>query len=394
MGFLVMNDCGVARSVELLKTLVGFDTTSHLSNLALIDFVVGYLDGLGVPSTLVHSEDKTKANLYATVGPAHKSGVMLSGHTDVVPVKGQNWDTDPFDMTEIDGRLYGRGTADMKGFLAVVLSRVPEMVAADLKTPIHIAFSYDEEVGCVGVRRLLHIMEGMDTRPAMCIIGEPTNMSVGIAHKGKMAARVRVKGLESHSSLPGNGVNAVEYAAELIGFIRQLAKDLSQQGPFDHSFETPFSTLQTGVVSGGTAVNIVPNYCEFDFEIRNIPDQDIESLYQQVVNFAKIELEPAMQAVAPCCGIEFEQLSSYPGLLTPADAEIVGFVKTLLDEEAAVGTIAFGTEGGLFSDKLGIPTVVCGPGRIEEAHKPNEYVFLEQLAKSEKMVAKLIHTLS
>ena len=382
------------QSVELLDKLIAFDTTSHLSNLKLIDFVVNYLDQLGVASTLVHNEEKTKANLYATIGPQDKGGVMLSGHTDVVPVKGQNWDTDPFQMVEKEGLLYGRGTADMKGFLAVVLSKVPQMLAADLKTPVHLAFSYDEEIGCVGVRRLLDMMEGLPVKPAMCIIGEPTNMSVGVAHKGKMAARVHFKGLESHSSLPGNGLNAIEYAAELMVFIRRLAKQLSEEGPFDDSFETPYSTLQTGVVSGGSAVNIVPNFCQFDFEIRNIPAQDIETLYQQIVDYAKTELEPAMKAANSECAIEFEVLSDYPGLLTAADAEVVSFVKQLLDGEVTVGTIAFGTEGGLFSKRLGIPTVVCGPGRIEEAHKPNEFVGIEQLKKSEKMIENLIEALS
>lgn len=388
-----MSNVNDLSSQALLEKLVAFDTTSHLSNLALIDFVVDYLNSNGVESTLVFSGDQRKANLYATIGPKDIGGVMLSGHTDVVPVKGQAWDSDPFAVLEKEGRLYGRGTADMKGFIAVVLSRIPQMVAADLKTPIHLAFSYDEEIGCVGVRRLLHMMEGLDVKPAMCIIGEPTEMTVGLAHKGKMAGRVKVSGLESHSSLPGNGVNAIEFAAELVSYIRRLANQLQQQGPFDESFETPYSTLQTGVIRGGSAVNIVPNYCEFDFEIRNIPAQDIEDLYQQIVVYAQAELEPRMQAVNKGCGIQFERLSSYPGLLTPANAQIVAFVKSLL-ENPTTGTIAFGTEGGLFSQQLGIPTVVCGPGRIKEAHKPNEFVAITELEKSERMVDNLIQSLT
>ncbi|NIB41086.1 acetylornithine deacetylase [Pseudomaricurvus alkylphenolicus] len=382
-----------ADSISLLQQLVAFDTTSHLSNLALIDFIVDYLKGFGVESQRVFSENKSKANLYATIGPKDIPGVMLSGHTDVVPVKGQSWDTNPFTVVEKDGALFGRGTADMKGFIAVVLSRVPQMVEADLKTPIHLAFSYDEEIGCVGVRRLLHMMEGLPVKPAMCIIGEPTEMSVGVAHKGKIAARVKVRGVESHSSLPQNGVNAIEYAAELIAYIRRYARQLAQKGPFDSSFETPYSTLQTGVIQGGSAVNIVPNSCEFDFEIRNIPLQNIEELFHKVEAFARDELQPTMRSEHKQSGITIERLSSYPGLLTPANAEIVRFVKKLANQDK-VGTIAFGTEGGLFSETLGIPTVVCGPGSIVQAHKPNEYIRVPQLRRAEQMIDRLISSLS
>lgn len=379
--------------IELLKTLVAFDTTSHLSNLEMIEYIVAYLKGLGVESTLVHNVEKTKANLYATIGPQGVSGVLLSGHTDVVPVKGQNWSSDPFELVEKKARLFGRGAADMKGFIAVVLSLVPKMLAAELKTPIHLAFSYDEEIGCVGVRRLISMMEGLAVKPGMCIIGEPTHMSLGVAHKGKLAARVNVRGLESHSSLPANGVNAVEYAAELIVFIRQLANQFAENGPFDESFSTPFSTLQTGVVTGGSAVNIVPNTCQFKFEIRNIPAQNIDSIYQQIQDFAKQKLEPRMRQENQLCTIDFDVLSDYPGLLTGADEKIVNFVKGLLGAPV-VGTIAFGTEGGLFSERLGIPTVICGPGRIEQAHKPDEYVEMDQLKQSEAMIENLILALA
>lgn len=388
-----MSDSQAVDSVELLKTLVAFDTTSHLSNMALIDYVMDYLSRYGVESTLVYSEDKSKANLYATIGPQDKPGVMLSGHTDVVPVKGQAWDSDPFAVLEKDQRLYGRGTADMKGFIAVALAKVPQMLAADLKTPVHLAFSYDEEIGCVGVRRLLHMMEGLPVKPGMCIIGEPTHMSVGIAHKGKIAARVKVTGLESHSSLPGNGVNAIEFGADLVSYIRRLANQHATNGPFDHSFETPYSTLQTGVIKGGSAVNIVPNACEFDFEIRNIPAQDIEDIYADIERYATAELVPQMQKVGADTGITLERLSSYPGLLTAPSEAVVSFVQGLVGAEKT-GTIAFGTEGGLFSKQLGIPTVVCGPGRIEEAHKPNEFVAIDQLREAESMIDNLIIALA
>ncbi len=380
-------------SLDLIKRLIAFDTTSAKSNLALIDFVRGYLDGHGVASELVFDADGGKANLYATIGPADRPGVMLSGHSDVVPVAGQAWDSDPFDVAERDGRLYGRGTADMKSFIAVVLAQVPRMVARGLETPVHLAFSYDEEVGCVGVRRLLAMLRALPVKPAMCIVGEPTGMTVVVAHKGKRALRVRVRGLECHSSLAPAGVNAVDYAAELIVFIRRLAARAAADGPFDPAFEVAHTTLHSGTIRGGTALNIVPKDCEFAFEIRNLPGDDPEALVAEIQTYARDRLEPAMQVVNSATGFTFEELSGYPGLDTDPGEEVVTFVKSLVGANDH-GKITFGTEGGLFRREVGIPTVVCGPGHIAQAHKPNEWIGLDQISLCEAFITRLIDRLS
>ena len=379
-------------SVELIEKLVAFDTTSSKSNLQLIEFVQSYLASYDVQSTLVFDQTHLKANLYATIGPQDRGGVMLSGHTDVVPVDGQNWTTDPFAVTRKDNALYGRGTADMKTFIAAVLAAVPYFVTSDLSTPIHFAFSYDEEIGCVGVRRLIELVSGLPIRPALCIVGEPTNMSVVNSHKGKLAYRVSVTGREAHSSLPLIGVNAVDYAAELIVFIRKLAKDISIRGPFADGFDVNYTTLHTGNVRGGGALNIVPNACEFEFEIRNIPDQDPHSIAEQIRSYVNSVLIPEMKLVDEQCGIEFIKLSGYPGMFTPATEKVVNFVRSLTGE-SDTKKISFGTEGGLFAERLGIPTVICGPGSIEQAHKANEFIELSQVALIEAMLVRLVNEL-
>ncbi|MEE9479496.1 MAG: acetylornithine deacetylase [Kiloniellales bacterium] len=380
-------------SVALIEKLIAFETISMTPNLDLIEFVRGYLEQLGVRSELVFSEDRQQANLYATVGPENTPGVMLSGHSDVVPVKGQAWDSDPFKVRESDGRLYGRGTCDMKSFIAVVLAHVPLMLERGLKTPVHLAFSYDEEIGCVGVRRLIAMLKDLPVRPAMCVVGEPTGMKVIVAHKGKRALRVRARGLECHSSLPTAGVNAIDYAAELIGFIRTLAGRAAEQGPFDPEFEVAYTTLHTGTVRGGTALNIVPKDCAFEFEIRNLPDEDPEALVDEIKEYARERLEPEMQAVDPAAGFDFEDLSGYPGLDTDPGAEVVRFVQSLAGANDH-GKMAFGTEAGLFHRRVDVPTVVCGPGFIEQAHKPNEFIALEQVALCETFMERLIDRLS
>ena len=379
-------------SRKFIDRLVAFDTTSHRSNLDLIHAISDYLAEYGIHSQLVFNVEHTKANLYATIGPQDHAGVMLSGHTDVVPVAGQDWSSDPFTVVEKEGELYGRGTADMKSFIAIVLAYVPQLAEANLETPVHLAFSYDEEIGCVGVRRLLDMMEGMPVKPAMCIVGEPTGMQVVNAHKGKLAQRARITGLEAHSALPHLGVNAVDYAAELIVFIRRLAQELEENGPCEEGFEVACTTIHTGMVSGGTALNVVPGSCELDFEIRNIPGQDPEPLLQQIVEYAENELEPEMKAINKHCGFEFEHLSGYPGMFTEPDAKVIGFVKALTDMEG-VKKISYGTEGGLFTERLGIPTVVCGPGSIEQAHKADEFISLEQVGRMELFMVRLIDVL-
>lgn len=382
-----MSDALVSRS--LIETLVAFDTTSHKSNMQMIEFIRDYLAQLNVESHLVFDKSGGKANLYATLGPTDRPGVMLSGHTDVVPVDGQDWHTDPFEVVEKEGRLYGRGTSDMKSFIAVVLAHVPAILERDLQTPVHLAFSYDEETGCIGVRRLIDMLNGLAVKPAMCIIGEPTMMKVVTAHKGKRSARAVVNGLECHSSLAPQGVNAVNYAAELMVFISQLAQRSADEGPFDNDYDVAHTTLHTGTVSGGTALNIVPRECTFEFEIRNLPGVDPEALLDEVKAYARDELEPRMHAVDASSGIVFEDLPSYPGLETDPEAEVVTLAKSLTQANDHI-KIAFGTEGGLFQHNAHIPSVVCGPGSIAQAHKPNEFIALEQVAACEQFLERLI----
>ena len=378
-------------SLDMVGRLVAMDTTSRNSNLQIIDFIRDYLGKLGIESQLVHDETGAKANLYATLGPTDKPGIALSGHTDVVPIDGQEWSSDPWTITERGKRLFGRGTADMKSFLGVVLTKVPEMVKRKPSTPIHLIFSYDEEVGCVGVRRLLEMFRHMPIRPRACIIGEPTEMKVIVGHKGKMSMRCHVRGKECHSSLAPQGVNAVEYAAEVITRLRAMARHVTKHGPFDEHFDVTHSTIHTGTVHGGTALNIVPKDCHFDFEFRYVPGVDPEALMAEVRSFAEDELLPTMHAVDPATGFSWEPLSSFPGLDTPVDSEVVAFVKSLTGANS-VSKVAFGTEAGLFQE-TGIPTVICGPGNIAQAHKPDEWIELEQIALCEAFMGRLMDRL-
>ena len=378
-----------ATTFELIQRLVSFDTTSRESNLELIAFVEDYLHGFGIVTRRVLSEDGAKANLYATIGPADTPGIMLSGHTDVVPVDGQTWASDPFAVREREGKLYGRGTADMKSFIAVVLANAPAMAKRDLKIPIHFAFSYDEEIGCIGVRRLIEAINDMPVRPAMCIVGEPTDMRVVIGHKGKLSIRAHVRGYEAHSSLAPQGVNAIEYAAELIGRLGVIARRMAEEGPFDPLYDITFTTVHTGVISGGTALNIVPRDCSFEFEFRHLAEVDPGNLLREITDFARDTLEPRMHKVQPGTGFTFEEMSTIPALDLTGDEEIVNLAKALTGQNDHA-KVAYGTEAGLFQTRAGIPTVICGPGRIGEAHKPDEFVSLEQVARCEDFIHRLI----
>jgi acetylornithine deacetylase len=371
----------------MVEKLVAFDTTSRNSNLELVEFVRAYLARYGVECRLVHDTSGKKANLYATLGPADQPGIALSGHTDVVPVDGQAWDTDPWKVTRQDGRLYGRGVSDMKSFVAIVLTFVPEFMRRGLKTPINLALSYDEEVGCLGVRRLLEVLREMPVKPWACIIGEPTSMKVTVSHKGKKSIRCHVHGLEAHSSLAPNAVNAVEYAAEVIVKLRAMGRRFATEGPFDNEFDVAHTTVHTGIVHGGTALNIVPKDCRFDFEFRYLPGVDPEALYDEVRAFAE-KLVPEMKAVTPDAGFSWSEISAFPGLDTPESAEIVVLAKALAQANATV-KVAFGTEAGLIQE-AGMPAIVCGPGSIDQAHKPNEFVAISQLAQCEAFMDRLL----
>ncbi|MHA2938853.1 acetylornithine deacetylase [Vibrio sp. RC27] len=379
-------------TIDMLKQLIHFDTTSINSNLELMNYVTEYLNSYGVESTLIYDEDGKKANLFATIGPAGISGVMLSGHTDTVPVTGQNWTKEPFTLSEENGRFYGRGTSDMKGFVATVLGAVPKMVAQELQIPIHLAFSYDEEIGCIGVRSLIDMLKNSPTKPAVCIIGEPTSMNVVTSHKGKLAAKVTVTGKECHSGMAPQGVNAVNYAARLVSWLENVAIEKQTNGPFEEGYEIPYSTVHTGVINGGNALNIVPKHCSFLFEIRNIAAEDPKEILAEFKAYCS-ELTSEMQKTDANCKIDIEITTEYPGLNTPESDQAVAFVRKLA-QSTNHASINFGTEGGLFSHHLGIPTVVCGPGSMNQGHKPDEYIHGEQLVKCEEFIDRLILELS
>jgi len=380
----------MSRSRQLLQTLVEFDTTSRESNLQLIEFVRDYLAGFGVTSELVYNEERSKANLFASIGPLELAGIVLSGHTDVVPVDGQAWSVPPFELTERDGKLFGRGTADMKGYIACVLALVPELVKADLRRPVHIALSYDEEVGCLGVRSLLKVLEQRPLKPMLCIIGEPTGLKPVLGHKGKLAMRCDVHGEACHSAYAPYGVNAIEHAAELIGELGRIGQRLRDTR--DARFDPPFSTVQTGVMSGGKALNIVPADCRFDFEIRALPSQDPGEVADQLKAYAEQQVLPRMQAVSAQSAIRFTELSAYPGLVTDECSQAAQLIAAFSGSQE-FGTVAFGTEGGLF-DAAGIPTVVCGPGSMDQGHKPDEFVSVEQLDGCDEMLRRMYLSLS
>jgi acetylornithine deacetylase len=379
-------------SIQILERLIAFPTVSRDSNLDLIAYVREFLARLGIDSMLVHSADGRKANLWATIGPKNVAGVVLSGHTDVVPVEGQAWTSDPFRLTDRDGHLHGRGSADMKGFIACCLAIAERATRAPLKTPIHFAFSYDEEIGCVGVRRLLDLLKDAPVKPRLCIVGEPTLMQAVTAHKGKLGFRVTAHGLEAHSSLAPIGVNAIYMASDLIGAIRALQQDIAETGARDGDYEVAYTTLHVGKIQGGEVMNIVPNRCTFDFEIRYLPEEDEKAIVARIRQAAE-KIAAGYAGVFAEARFDFADLQSYPAMNTPVDSEAVKFVHSLTGGNST-GKITFGTEGGLFQKALGTPAVVCGPGNIAVAHKPDEYVSEAQMAQCDRMMERLVERLS
>jgi len=383
------------RSLDLIRTLVSYDTTSRDSNLALIDWVRDYLDTHGFATALTFDDDRRKANLFATLaavdGNATDGGVVLSGHTDVVPVDNQPWDTDPFTVTVRDERLYGRGVTDMKSFSAVGLAFVPEFARRGVRKPLHFALSYDEEVGCIGVRRLIADIVARGVRPAACIVGEPTGMELVVAHKGKKAWRCRVRGFEAHSSLTPSGVNAVQVACEIVAYIARRAREFRDEGKRDDAYDVPYTTAHVGIIRGGTALNIVPRDCTFDFEIRHLPFDDPDLFIRDVERFAAGFL-PAMHAVDPHTYIEFDHLSTLPGFDTHDGSEVTALAHAC-NATTDVGKVSFGTEASLFHGAH-IPTVICGPGHIAQAHQPNEWVALDQVARCEAFMQRLVDRLA
>lgn len=377
-------------SEDILSQLIGFDTTSTTSNLELIDYIRNYLDDYSISSQLVHNDDATCANLYATIGPQDIGGVMLSGHTDVVPTSGQNWNSDPYALKSDDQSYFGRGTCDMKGFIACALAGVPQMTTQPLRTPVHLAFSYDEEIGCVGVKKLISAMDGFEVKPRIGLIGEPTSMQMVIGHKGKAAFRVEFTGVSCHSAYITNGVNAVEYAAELISFIRNMNSQVRQRQMLDNGYSVPHSTFHVGNISGGTALNIVPKQCQFEFEIRNLPQDRLDDLAHEIKHYATDVLLADMQSRFEQADIQFTPISNYPGLNTDANSKVIEYTRSINPVDEIGENASFGTEAGLFDQHLGINSVVCGPGSIEQAHKPDEFISRRQMQYCDTMISNLL----
>lgn len=379
------------KSLEIVQKLISIPTVSRDSNLGIIEWIRDYLKKFGIKSRMTYDKGRGKANLFATVGECKKPGIVLSGHTDVVPVDGQQWDTDPFVPTLIGDKLFGRGTADMKSFIGISLAMIPQILESEMDSAIHLAFSYDEELGCIGVRELIKDLEEIGLKPAGCIVGEPTDMKIIVGHKGKVDWRCCVKGVEAHSSLTPYGVNAIEYAAKLIVYIRSIAEEFSRNEQRHFGYDVPYSTINTGTIRGGLSTNTVAKECEFTFDLRYLPTVNPEKVYQQIKQFAEETLLPEMRKISKKSSVDIEQIAGIPSFNIEENAAIVDLAKKLNSKKfrAEEGYVAFGTEASLFQ-KSGIPTVLIGPGSISQAHKPNEYITLGQIAECEQFLKKLI----
>jgi acetylornithine deacetylase len=377
-------------SIQILERLTGFPTVSRDSNLDLIDYIREFLAARGIEARLYRDASGRKANLYASIGPVERGGVLLSGHTDVVPVDGQAWSADPFRLQERSGRLFARGSADMKGFIACALRAADLATRRPLQIPLQLAFSYDEEVGCLGVRSLIEDMAGWSHLPTLCIVGEPTLLRTAVGHKGKTALRAVCHGRAAHSARPADGLNAIHLAADLIGRVRARQAAIEHEGPRDPAYEVPYTTLHIGTIHGGTALNIVPARCELELEIRNLAADDPGAIVAGLR--ADAAAVAACQHGDPDARIDLEISNEYPGLETPLDAGIIEFVAALTGNRDCI-KVGFGSEGGLFSERLGIPSVVCGPGSIDQAHKPDEFIATDQLARCDAMMDALLDRL-
>ncbi|MBZ9603604.1 acetylornithine deacetylase [Phyllobacterium chamaecytisi] len=379
------------QTLEVLDRLVAFPTVSADTNLPLINFIRSYLTGCGFECRLLADETGRKASLFATIGPNTGNGIILSGHTDVVPVSGQDWSTNPFALVQDNDRVFGRGTTDMKGFLAAALAAAAKVRQASLSRPLHLAFSYDEEIGCVGIRPLLEDLAGRKFKAALCIVGEPTSMQVVTGHKGKVSARAHCQGVGGHSSMAPNYLNAIHLACDFVGKMRARQWDLEESGVRDSNYDIPYTTIHAGIISGGKTLNIVADKAFVDFEIRNVAQDDPGRILDQLREDAQTTVD-IMQPSFPAAHIEIEVLNSYPGLLVQETDPVVSSVARLA-KAGATAKVSFGTEAGLFASMLEIPTVVLGPGSMAQGHTPNEFIMLEQLAKCDAMMDRLIASL-
>lgn len=383
----------IPKTAEILRALIAFPTVSRESNLEMLDHIEALLAPTGARMERFAHPDRTRANLWVTLGPEGSGGVVLSGHTDVVPVTGQNWSHDPFEMVERDGRLYGRGTTDMKGFLAAAIRAALIASERELKVPLHLAFSYDEELGCLGVRGLIDALAARPDRPAMCIIGEPTGMKIASGHKGKTSYRACCHGREGHSALAPNALNALHLGTAFIASLQAQQAALVERGARDPAYDIPYTTIHAGVIRGGHALNIVPNLCEVDFEIRNIVDDDPDVILSRIKDDAAAIVAPHL-GTFPEAAIRIETISGYPGLETPETDAAIQLMRQITGENDPTTKVAFGTEGGLFQAGLGMSTAICGPGFMDQGHKPDEFISRSQLDLCDEMLGRLIDLLS
>lgn len=380
------------RALEILKRLIAFDTVSSEPNMALIEYVRELLASKGIESLIVKDETGKKANLFASTGPRDVPGVLLSGHTDVVPAAGQAWTMPPFQATLRDGRIYGRGTCDMKGFIALAIDAMLDAADMTLIRPLQLALSHDEEIGCVGVRRLLDVLHLAPVRPFLCVVGEPTLMQFAVGHKGKASYRTFCRGQEAHSSLAPRAVNAIHLASDFIAELRNSQKRIEQQGARDEGYDIPYSTVHIGRIDGGKALNIVPNLCTMEFEYRNLPGDNPELLLEQLRERAEVLVREAKQ-LSGVAAIEIEVMNEYPALETHPSVEAVRMLHAFAEPGTQHIKVSYGTEGGLFAGRLNVPVVVCGPGSIEQAHKPDEFIEESQMNAGERFLQSLLGSL-
>lgn len=376
------------RALEILKRLIAFDTVSSEPNMALIEYVRELLASKGIESLIVKDETGKKANLFASTGPRDVPGVLLSGHTDVVPAAGQAWTMPPFQATLRDGRIYGRGTCDMKGFIALAIDAMLDAADMTLMRPLQLALSHDEEIGCVGVRRLLDVLHLAPVRPFLCVVGEPTLMQFAVGHKGKASYRTFCRGQEAHSSLAPRAVNAIHLASDFIAELRNSQRQIEQQGARDEGYDIPYSTVHIGRIDGGKALNIVPNLCTMEFEYRNLPGDNPDALLEQLRERAEVLVREARQ-LSGVADIEIEVMNEYPALETHPSVEAVRMLHAFAEPGTQHIKVSYGTEGGLFAGRLNVPVVVCGPGSIEQAHKPDEFIDESQMNAGERFLQSL-----
>ncbi|WP_122549661.1 acetylornithine deacetylase [Pseudomonas viridiflava] len=380
------------RALDIFKRLIAFETVSSEPNMALIDYVRDLLATKGIESLIVKDETGKKANLFASTGPREQPGVLLSGHTDVVPAAGQAWTMPPFQATLRDGRIYGRGTCDMKGFIALAIDAMLDAADMTLTRPLQLALSHDEEIGCVGVRRLLDVLHLAPVRPFLCVVGEPTLMQFAVGHKGKSSYRTYCRGQEAHSSLAPRAVNAIHLASDFIAELRKSQKQVEQQDVRDDGYDIPYSTVHIGRIDGGKALNIVPNLCTLEFEYRNLPGDDPDQLLEQLRERAEVLVREARQ-LSGVAAIDIEIMNEYPALETHPSVEAVRMLHAFAEPGTQHIKVSYGTEGGLFAGRLNVPVVVCGPGSIEQAHKPDEFIEESQMNAGERFLQSLLGSL-